>query len=380
MNEESNSNTDSKIKEHIKFGWRRLAADWRPYIEQTVSRSDMDNMMRQSSIPSFGYFFLLVMSCLIATFGLLSNSAPAIIGAMIIAPLMAPIMSMAHGLVIARYARIIRSFLTILAGVIVVIALSYFVTELVGIGIASSEIISRTQPTLLDLGVAIAAGASAAFAYSRSSVMNSIAGVAIAVALVPPLAVVGIGLSIDQPPNIYLDHSLKETGVNVKADSIAKGAFLLFLTNLVAIIISAGVVMICQGYGSLKRGSCGLLVMSGFMLAMLEPLGDSLHRIYIESQVRKITGELVRDVPKLSPPRGWLESMHVRYVGELPYIFVRYVTPRDQVEDLKAILVELQREVSSQIGESVQIRMTTVPVDIEAISIGSGVEMVEPEQ
>ena len=212
--------------------------------------SEIDDMMRRSSIPSFGYFFLIVMSGSIATFGLLSNSAPAIIGAMIIAPLMGPIISLAHGLVIARYARIIRSLLTILAGILVVVGLSYSVTELVGISIAGSEILSRTQPTTLDLGVAIAAGAAAAFAYSRSSVMNSIAGVAIAVALVPPLAVVGIGLAIDPATtNTDLDYALRAGGLSADPGTIAGGAFLLFLTNLIAIVASAGIVMIAQGYG-----------------------------------------------------------------------------------------------------------------------------------
>ena len=234
------------IKEKLKHVWGRLTAGWHLDIEQAVPPSVIDNAMRQSSIPSFGYFFLLVMSGSIATFGLLSNSAPAIIGAMIIAPLMAPIMSLAHGLVIARYARIIRSFLTVLAGVLVVIALSYFVTELVGISIAGSEILSRTQPTTLDLGVAIA------------------------VALVPPLAVVGIGLAIGPLTNTDIYYALKEVGQEEAQGTIAGGAFLLFLTNLVAIVVSAGLVMICQGYGSIKRGLFGLAAMSGLMILLLK--------------------------------------------------------------------------------------------------------------
>jgi len=337
-------------------------------------------MMRRSSIPSFGYFFLLVMSGSIATFGLLSNSAPAIIGAMIIAPLMAPIMSLAHGLAIARYARITRSLLTILSGIAVVVGLSYFITELVGIGIAGSEILSRTQPTLLDLGVAIAAGAAAAFAYSRSSVMNSIAGVAIAVALVPPLAVVGIGLAMGQLPSTYLDYSLREAGLDVKVESIARGAFLLFLTNLVAIVVSAGIVMICQGYGSIKRGLIGLAAMSGLMLLLLKPLEESLYEIYIESELLKIAGELVRSDPDLSPPRSWVESIRVRYIDDQLYIFVRAIIPKDDIKSTKSMLARLQRKLSTQLGRSVRIRMIVIPIDLEIISVGSGFKIVEPGQ
>jgi hypothetical protein len=96
-------NKSDNINRKLKHGWKRLTANWRPYIDQAVPLSEINDMMRRPSIP------LLVMFGSIATFGLLSNTASAIIGAMIIAALMAPTMSLAHGLVIARYARIIRS-------------------------------------------------------------------------------------------------------------------------------------------------------------------------------------------------------------------------------------------------------------------------------
>jgi hypothetical protein len=102
-------NKSDNINRKLKHGWKRLTVNWRPYIDQAVPLSEINDMMRWSSIPPFGYFSLFVMFGFIATLGLLSNTASAIIGAMIIAPLMAPTMSLAHGLVIARYARIIRS-------------------------------------------------------------------------------------------------------------------------------------------------------------------------------------------------------------------------------------------------------------------------------
>jgi uncharacterized hydrophobic protein (TIGR00271 family) len=299
---------------------------------------------------------------------------------MIIAPLMAPIMSLAHGLVNARYARITRSLLTILSGILVVVGLSYSITELVGIGIAGSEILSRTQPTLLDLGIAIAAGAAAAFAYSRSSVMNSIAGVAIAVALVPPLAVVGIGLAIGPLTDTDIYYSLTEVGKEEALGTIAGGAFLLFMTNLVAIVVSAGIVMICQGYGSIKRGLFGLAAMSGLMLLLLKPLEESLYEIYIESELLKIAGELVRSDPELRPPRSWVESMHVRYIDDQLYILVRSVIPKDDIKSTKSMLAKLQRRLSTQIGLPVRIRMIVIPVDLEVISVGSGFKMVVPGQ
>lgn len=336
--------------------------------------------MRKASIPSFGFFFLLVMSGSIATFGLLSDSAPAIIGAMIIAPLMAPIMSLAHGLVFARYARIACASLTVLLGIGVVIGLSLFIARLAGIGVAGSEILSRTRPSLLDLGIAIAAGAAGAFAYSRSSVMNSIAGVAIAVALVPPLAVVGIGLGMGQLPDTSLDYFISEAGLDVEDKSIAGGAFLLFMTNLVAIVVSAGVIMICQGYGSLKRGIVGLGIMVGLMMMLLSPLEQSLDQIYVESQAKKIAGELIRGDADLRPNRGWLESIQVRYVGDSVYIFVQSVISKDDVDNTRTMLARLQRKLSSQLVKPVHIRMAVIPVDLDMISVGSDFKIFKSGQ
>ena len=73
--------------------WRQLKSDWAPYLDQKTLGADLAQQMGQASIPSFDFFFLLALAAAIATFGLLVSSAPAIIGAMIIAPLMAPIMT-----------------------------------------------------------------------------------------------------------------------------------------------------------------------------------------------------------------------------------------------------------------------------------------------
>ena len=114
------------------------------------------------------------------------------------------------------------------------------------------------------------------------------------------------------------------------------------------------------------------------MLVMLKPLGESLDRIYIESQVLKIVGELVRDHPDLSYPRGWMESMHVRYIGDQLYIFAKSVIPKDDIKGTKSILARLQRKLSSQLGKPVQISVTVIPVDLDIIKVGSGFKMFEP--
>ena len=221
-----------KLRDYIFKAWQHLTAEWRPLVEKPLPPEELDVLMHQASIPSWGFFFMLVLSSAIETFGLLSNSAPAIIGAMIIAPLMAPILGLSYGIVVFDRQQIIRSAVTVVLGAFVVVLFAYLSTAFIGLGIAGSEILSRTVPTLLDLGVAMAAGAAAAFAYSRKSITNSIAGVAIAVALVPPLAATGVGLALGRRASADVGLSLSEIGLYSGGTDIASGAFILGSTRI----------------------------------------------------------------------------------------------------------------------------------------------------
>jgi len=91
--------------------------------------------------------------------------------------------------------------------------------------------LSRAFPSLLDLGVAMAAGAAGAFSLSRESIRNSVAGVAISVSLVPPLAVAGIGLALGRKATADVGLSFREVGLFSGGTDIAVGAIVLFLTT-----------------------------------------------------------------------------------------------------------------------------------------------------
>ncbi len=126
--------------------------------EDIVPASDLALNMGQGAVFSYNFFLMLALAAAIATFGLIANSAPAIIGAMIIAPLMAPIMSLAYGLAKFEKQLITRSMLTVIAGMILVVGLGCLITLIFGLRITGSEILNRTTPTMIDLGVALAAG------------------------------------------------------------------------------------------------------------------------------------------------------------------------------------------------------------------------------
>lgn len=184
-----------------------------------------------------GFWVLLVLSVVIATLGVLADSTAVVIGAMLVAPLMTPIMGVAAGIVNGWMRRVLAAFATVAGGVAVAIGVAWMVAawtpQLVPLA-SNGQITSRTSPTLIDLMIAIAAGAAGAYATSDRRVSSSITGVAIAVALVPPLGVVGVTLEA----SLYGD---------------ALGAFLLFATNLVSIILIASVVFLVMGLAPVKK-------------------------------------------------------------------------------------------------------------------------------
>ena len=237
-----------------------LFGSWRHLIEDPVSIGDVKQAVEKGSVPSFGFFFMLAAAGVIATFGLLSNSAAVIIGAMIVAPLMNPIISLAFGGVEANRVLISRSLLTIIIGTIVVITMAFLVSELIGWKLAGSELIARMSPSLLDLGIAVAAGAAAAFAYTRPGVSSALAGIAIAVALVPPLCTVGIALSLGQKAGTDIGFAMGTVS--------ARGPFLLYLTNIFGIVLAASLIFFLQYFrrhasafiSLVLIGSCLLLV------------------------------------------------------------------------------------------------------------------------
>lgn len=177
---------------------------------------------------------LTVLSSSIAAFGLLADSAAVVIGAMLVAPLMVPITAAAGATVRAQNRRLVRALLVIALGVFLAVAVGYLTTVFAGFDIVGrsdlpGEVGARTFPGLLDLGIAITAGAAAGYISTRRSTTSALPGVGIAVALVPPLVAVGITLQLGLV-------------------SEARNALLLFLTNLAAIIFTASIMMLISGF------------------------------------------------------------------------------------------------------------------------------------
>ncbi len=184
---------------------------------------------RRSSRASRDFFTMIALSTAIATFGLMLNAPAVIIGAMLIAPLMNAIIGMGLGVVQGDARLLALGVKTTLAGIGVTLLVSFLLELIIPFDTLTPEMIARSAPNLLDLGVALAAGAAGSYALARKNVSSSLPGVAIAVALIPPLATTGMALALAEW-------------------QVVLGAGLLFLTNLVGIVAMSSWVFLSMDF------------------------------------------------------------------------------------------------------------------------------------
>lgn len=175
----------------------------------------------QASTPTQDFFFMIILSIITAAFGLILNNVAVIIGSMLIAPMLYPFLSLSLGITIADGKLISRSFYTILKAWAFGVAVAAIVTLLFSSHMngISSEILSRTEATLPFIMIALAAGFAGTFAFVKPQLNETLPGIAISVALIPPVAVTGIGVALLNP-------------------QIITGSILLFLVNAIGIVLS----------------------------------------------------------------------------------------------------------------------------------------------
>jgi uncharacterized hydrophobic protein (TIGR00271 family) len=198
---------------------------------ETVAR-----MLRRAPHRAAGYWLQLLLATGIATLGLVLDSTAVVIGAMLISPLMAPLVELGMGLAIGSPFLVLRSAARTAMSVIVVVAASTLLTLLMPFHEMTREVTARTSPTALDLGVAAFCALAAAYAVIRpgSDTASTAAGTAVGIALVPPLCVVGFG-------------------IGTRAARIAGGASLLFTANICAILLLAVLSFLLLGYSRVRQ-------------------------------------------------------------------------------------------------------------------------------
>jgi uncharacterized hydrophobic protein (TIGR00271 family) len=262
------------------------------------------------------FWTLLLLAAAIASAGVVSDSTATVIGAMIVAPLMTPIVGIVLAVTIGDGRNLAISAALVVTGALAVIAVGYgfgLLAEVPVDAATSSQVAGRVNPGLIDLAAAIATGAVGAFAVVRSDVSDTLPGVAIAISLVPPLAVVGLTLEARQGDE-------------------AVGALLLFLTNVSAILVTGVLVMALYrvrtaALASSERPPLGrraaVAVIVAFVVVVAVPLAGSTARIVDE----RLTTASVTDVAtEWAGGAGWEvvtvatrpEGVVVRAYGPVP--------------------------------------------------------------
>jgi uncharacterized hydrophobic protein (TIGR00271 family) len=289
---------------------------------------------------------MIGLSTAIASLGLMQNSTAVVIGAMVVAPLMTPLIGAGLALVQGNTIFFRDSIKAMGFGIGAALLISLVLGFIVPMEQLTPELLARGGPTIIDLGVAFLSGAAAAYAVARPSLLGALAGVAIAAALVPPLATVGISFA---------------EGVW----EVSEGAAILFATNLVAIILGAafiyrrlGIQGSSLGKGLPLWGRRTVLFLCLLAVILTAPLGYRLLQQLREGQTRPYTLPVSQSMRKAIKERVHQEY-GVTFISAVRFGFRRDTDVAILLSSAKPVSVnligDLKQRVNDEMGKNVKV-------------------------
>lgn len=338
----------------------RIRTSLRQWV-QPLSKERREEVLEQlsrSSSPNYDFYLLVVLSTSIATFGLITNSTAVVIGAMLVAPLMSPILGISLATVAGEERFFERALVAFIWGVLLAVALSTgisWVSHALPFGVLDnlpSEVITRTRPTPFDLGIALAGGAAAAYAIAQPQISAALPGVAIATALMPPLCTVGIGIAVGR----Y---------------DAALGALLLFATNMVAISFAGIIVFAALGFRPRVREGTwfnlprSLFISAGLMLLITIPLValtlNFVNQGRQESAARELEQEVHNAVTEELAALPSNQLVDIQISPENSVIGL-VVTVRSSQDFTYQHVVALQKGVATRLQRPIRLQLIDVPM------------------
>ncbi len=299
--------------------------------------------IRENAKGDFDFFVLTAFSAIIITLGLVINSSAVIIGGMLLAPLVWPILALSLAIIKGKSDLLECSILTLLKSTFVI----FFIAFVLGFisptyALKGSEFLARTSPTIFELLIALAAGFVGAFVIAYPKIGAAIAGVVVAAALVPPAAVMGV--------------SVARGNLN-----LAGGAFILYLSNLTAVTFSASVLFLLAKFkgpsteeGQEKRKSSIRWAMI-FLIVLAIPLLLITNRAIKEKRQQNI----VRQVVSAKFSEAVITDSSIEDKGEVVIVNVTIRYPGDITESQISSLADT---LSQKMGKTVVPRITVVPI------------------
>jgi uncharacterized hydrophobic protein (TIGR00271 family) len=327
----------------LRYALRTLGG-WLPTLGRD-EQLEVRQMLSRDSRPGVDYFVLIVLSCLIAALGLLLDSPAVVIGAMLVAPLMSPIMGSAVGLVVGDLRLIRVAVEAVFKGATLAALVAAFVGVASPLKAVTGEMLARSQPTLLDLGVALASGMAGAYAVARKEVSAALPGVAIAAALMPPLATVGLGFSLGEL-------------------RVAGGALLLFAANVAAIVLAAGLVFFFLGIRPRSWGEDSrrqlqhrLIAMGLALLAIAVPLALIMAGVVRDASLERDARRML--TLQLAEADGELVSVEIEHsAGEALVVVTARAADAFSQEDIDRLAAAL----SADMELTVRLEMVVLPI------------------
>ncbi|NRS89898.1 putative hydrophobic protein (TIGR00271 family) [Flavobacterium sp. 7E] len=309
------------------------------YIEKNFFKKEIPEESRESAMSDLffnykehwkmSFWFMLILASGIATLGLSENASATVIGAMIVAPLGQPIVALGGTVALGWRNESVKMLGLILLGAATVILVGFLFGFILNEANPNDQILARTAPDVRDLGIAIFAGAAGAYGYFRSEYSSVLAGVAIAVALVPPLCACGMMLEAQ--------HFI-----------LAKGALLLFFTNFIGIALAAITVFFFLGAkhtANTKWFYSGTIVVFSISLLILIPLSINYNLASSQSQNQTAIFEKASTI--LNDKKNVLIIKEVTITGTEVIITINDL-PSDKIT-VKNLTKEIQKTTPLQV-------------------------------
>ena len=227
-------NIEDSEEDEVKEKKEAKLESYKQFVAEQFSNKKVDYpevrvRIEANALPSKMYFVMNILSAIIASYGLVTNSAAVVIGAMLVAMMLGPITGVALAIIDHRMPLLRKSLITVFLGISLVVLVGFIVGWLHKDQPLTVEILSRTQPTSMDLMIALAGGTAGAYAMVSPHLSVAVVGVAVATALVPPLAASGI---------LFANGEMQ----------MGLGALLLALTNIIAIQFTNALVLWLLGF------------------------------------------------------------------------------------------------------------------------------------
>lgn len=342
-------NTSPKLPPSFKVKARYWLRKFVPQVS-LERRGEVRVNLRNAAQPDFDYFVMVVLSSMIATLGLLINSGAVIIGAMLVAPLMSPIIGLGLGSLVGDEKTLKYAASAILRGAFVAIVIAVLLTWLnnslpfVTLQELPAEVLARTKPSPIDLLIALAGGLAAAFALAQPSLSAALPGVAIATALMPPLGVVGIGIALGRW-------------------DVAGGALLLFTTNAVTIAFASMLVFFVLGFSPGTKNGVRVprsLTLSAFVtLFMLIPLTVLSVSVFREASRIRLINSVVKE--EVANQDATLTDLQIS-TNENDELLLE-ITVRTAHRLFYSDVSSLQEDIAVRLQETVEIIVNQIVAD-----------------